>query len=758
MPSIKNNNPAIFYAHSAQSLPEEEWQLLNDHLLTVGKLAAAKASHFGAADMGNVAGVLHDLGKYCQAFQDRLRGSSKKVDHATWGAKIVVERYGELGKILAYGIAGHHAGLSDGRENVDNRITPLADRLRRELETNLNPVWEQEIALGDNLRLPPFQPRRGQQFFQLAFLGRMLFSCLVDADFLDTEAFYDRIEKRAPRDNQFPLIHELQAQLASYMDQPKFKSDEGVNSVRAKILNEVRSKADREPGLFSLNVPTGGGKTLTSLAFALDHAVKHRLRRVILVIPFTSIVEQNAAVFREALGPLGERAVLEHHSAFADEQREYKDPGSRDKLRQAAENWEAPIIVTTAVQFFESLFANRTSRCRKLHNIASSVVILDEAQTLPLNLLRPCVAVINELAMNYRTSAVLCTATQPALRETDGFIDGLTGVRDLVSDPEQLNRQLARVSIAHLGELDDEELAQQLASQQQVLCILNNRRHARSVFDRIRSKEGTFHLTTLMCARHRSEQLDEIRKRLMAGETCRVISTSLIEAGVDVDFPMVYRAEAGLDSIAQAAGRCNREGRRSVDESFVYVFRVASAWSTPPELEQYAQASRGIFRKHASNPLSLEAIRDYFQEVYWLKGSELDTYALLKAVENGGIDGIPYEQLANKFRMIESNMKPVIVPYHGNGERQGNAEITSLLNDLAHAEYPGRIARKLQRYLVQIPEHGLRALLTAKAVQAVNPLKFGDQFLELCKPDLYDPVCGLSWENPEFISAEQSVF
>lgn len=757
MPGIQNNNSAIFYAHSAQSLPEEDWQRLSDHLLDVGKLAAAKASHFGAADMGNVAGVLHDLGKYCQAFQDRLRGSSRKVDHATWGAKIVLERYGHLGKILAYGIAGHHAGLADGREGADNRITPLADRLGRDLETSLDPIWKQEIMLGDSLSLPPCLPRNGQQYFQLAFLGRMLFSCLVDADFLDTEAFYDRIEKRPPRDNHFPSIEQLHAQLSGYLDQPKFKSDEGVNAVRAKILNEVRSKAEMAPGLFSLNVPTGGGKTLSSLAFALDHAVRHGLRRVILVIPFTSIVEQNAAVFREALGPLGERAVLEHHSAFTDEQREYRDPGSRDKLRQAAENWEPPIIVTTAVQFFESLFANRTSRCRKLHSIANSVVILDEAQTLPLKLLRPCVAAINELALNYRTSAVLCTATQPALRETDGFIDGLTGVRDLVSDPELLHRQLARVSIAHLGDLDDEELAQQLASQQQVLCILNNRRHARSLFDRVRSQDGTFHLTTLMCARHRSDQLNEIRKRLIAGETCRVISTSLIEAGVDVDFPTVYRAEAGLDSVAQAAGRCNREGRRSTDESFVYVFRVASVWSTPPELEQYAQASRGIFRKHASNPLSLEAIQDYFREVYWLKGKELDAYALLKAVEDGRIDGIPYEQLANKFRMIESNMKPVIVPYLGKGERQSGGEITLLLKELAHAEYPGRIARKLQRYLVQIPEHGLKALLAAKAVQPVNPLKFGDQFLELCKPDLYDPVCGLSWENPEFISAEQSV-
>ena len=758
MSETRCNETISYYAHSSESLAEKHWQLLSEHLAEVGRLAGSKASHFGASEMATVTGLLHDIGKYCPEFQERLRGSTKKVDHATWGAKIAQERYGGLGKLLAYSIAGHHAGLADGREGIENRITPLASRLKRESETTLDPIWETEVHLCDNVVQPPFKLREGQQFFQLAFLGRMLFSCLVDADFLDTEAFYARVEKQQRRDSQFPSIEDLHVQLNKYLHQPKFNGTQGVNEIRARILREVRASAAKVPGLFSLNVPTGGGKTLASLAFALDHAVCHRLRRVILVIPFTSIVEQNAAVLREALGPLGEQAVLEHHSAFTDDIRDYKDPDSRDKLRQAAENWEAPIVVTTAVQFFESLFANRSSRCRKLHNIANSVVILDEAQTLPLKLLMPCVAAISELALNYRASAVLCTATQPALRESDGFVNGLTGVRDLVSDSQALHHQLNRVSIAHLGDLNDDELAQRLANARQVLCIVNNRRHARSLFDSIREQEGTFQLTTLMCARHRSEQLDEIRQRLKSDKICRVISTSLIEAGVDVDFPMVYRAEAGLDSIAQAAGRCNREGRYPVDDSFVYVFRVASDWGTPPELEQNAQASRAIFRKHASKPLALEAIQDYFMEIYWLKGKELDSYALMQAIENGQIDGIPYELLANKFRMIESNMKPIIVPYIGRGETQSSAEITTVLNALAFAEYPGRIAKKLQRYLVQIPDHGLKALRNAGAVQAVNPLKFGDQFLELCKPDLYDPVCGLSWENPEFTSAEKTVF
>lgn len=749
-----------YFAHSVQDEPAERWQLLSDHLVVVGRLAATKAAHFDASGMAECAGLLHDLGKYCREFQARLRGSARRVDHATWGARIVVEKYPQIGKLLAYAIAGHHAGLADGREGESNQITPLEGRLARTPETTLDNIWKEEIELASNLSLPSTKLRPGQNYFQLAFLGRMIFSCLVDADFLDTEAFYNRIENQKPRDDSFPSLAQLREELNRYLSQDRFQRRDGVNKIRGRILQNVRAGAEYSPGLFSLNVPTGGGKTLTSLAFALDHAIKHGQRRVILVIPFTSIVEQNAAVFREALGALGEQAVLEHHSAFTDEQRDYSDPDSRDKLRQAAENWEAPIVVTTAVQFFESLFANRSSRCRKLHNIANSVVILDEAQTLPLKLLRPCVAAINELALNYRSSLVLCTATQPALLKEDGFDQGFskTDVRELAPNPQDLHQKLERVTVQHSGALDDDTLAQLLVAKSQVLCIVNNRRHARSLYEQIREVPGSYHLTTLMCARHRSEMLVEIRSHLREGSPCRVVSTSLIEAGVDVDFPQVYRAEAGLDSIAQAAGRCNREGKRSKEQSLVNVFTVASDWSTPPELEQYAQACRSVFRKHSENPLSLTAIRDYFQEVYWLKGKELDAHGLLEAVEDGKIDGIPYERMARQFRMIESNMKPVIVPYIGPDESQSTAEIRQLLHDLTFAKYPGAIAKKLQRYLVQVPECGFKALVGAEAIQPVNEQRFGEQFMELVKPDLYDPVCGLSWDDPSFTQAERTVF
>lgn len=436
-----------FFAHSTDNVDQSDWQTLESHLSAVGDLAAKRAAAFESAALGRTAGLLHDLGKYTEEFQQRLKGEYPRVDHATWGARIACERYGALGKLLAYGIAGHHAGLANGRDSEKRRC--LADRLKAELP-QLAPTWQREIELPpvEALGAPErFKPHPDRPQFQLGFLARMIFSCLVDADYIDTELFYKNVSgERNLRDGRYPELVELRGRLDQYFC--RFEADTPVNELRAEILQRVRGNALREPGLFSLTVPTGGGKTLASLAFALDHAIQHGLRRVIYVIPFTSIVEQNAAVFREAFGELGELAVLEHHSAFFDDNK--NSPEARDKLKLAMENWDAPIVVTTAVQFFESLFADRPSRCRKVHNIAASVVILDEAQVLPLKLLRPCVAALDELALNYRSSIVLCTATQPALKAPD-FHAGLENVRELAPEPERVFRELERVRIRHVG-------------------------------------------------------------------------------------------------------------------------------------------------------------------------------------------------------------------------------------------------------------------------------------------------------------------
>lgn len=740
-----------FHAHSLPERPETEWQPLDEHLLAVGKLAQKFADVFGAGQLAYAQGCLHDLGKYTALFQARIRGQARSVDHSTWGAIEASRRFGPIGTLLSYGIAGHHAGLANGKNGVAR--TALAERMAAELPP-LDAQWESELSLPVKLALPPFRPYRTQAraaaeraAFQQAFLTRMLFSCLVDADYLDTEAFYRRAEGQPSPRVEKPGLAELRQALDEHLAQ--FRKDSHVNTLRSQILSHVRGQAGESPGMFSLTVPTGGGKTLASLAFALDHAILHGLNRVIFVIPFTSIVEQNAAVFRKALGPLGHDAVLEHHSAFTDDSS--RSAEAREKLRLAMENWDAPIVVTTAVQFFESLFAARPAQCRKLHNVAGSVVILDEAQTLPLKQVRPCVAALDELARNYRTSIVLCTATQPALTSSE-FSDSLEGVRELAPDPPELFKKLERVRVRHIGALDDESLSSLLRSQQQALCIVNNRLHARAVYESISDSPGASHLSTLMCAKHRSQVLDGIRERLRQGQPCLCVSTSLIEAGVDVDFPLVLRAEAGLDSIAQAAGRCNREGRRDAHASEVLIFAPESdAWDPPPEIRQFAQAAAEVLRSHGSDPLSPAAIDSYFRHLYWQKGAqELDATGLLDMLRKCRVDSLPFETIAAQFRMIDSVQMPVIVPW--------DEKARELLHALSYAERCGGIARGLQPYLVQLPRQGFKALLEAGAISPVAPDKWNHQFMVLDNEDLYDKHFGLHWDDPTYIRPGNNIW
>jgi CRISPR-associated endonuclease/helicase Cas3 len=745
--TMKFSDEAVsYYAHSTPTVDKSNWQSLRDHLVGVGSLAARNGSFFGGSQLAEIGGLLHDLGKYTREFQLRLSGEFPRMDHATWGARIARERYGALGHLIAYGIAGHHAGLANGRDGVVR--SALTDRLSNPAQYDLLPTWKAEVQLpvASGVREPEgFKLAQEQKQFQVAFLGRMLFSCLVDADFRDTEEFYLRVDgKGSQRASSQPSLEQLRERLEQRLS--NFRADSEVNLLRAEILDHVRKQADQVPGLFSLTVPTGGGKTLASLAFALDHAIRHGLRRVIFVIPFTSIVEQNAAVFRDAFGDLGDVAVLEHHSAFIDDTS--KSPAARDKLRVAMENWDAPVVVTTAVQFFESLFADRPSKCRKLHNISGSVVILDEAQTLPLKLLRPCVAAVGELALNYKSSVVLCTATQPALNESDGFLGGLQNVRELAPQPQRLFQSLKRVAVRHVGRLSDESLAGHVRDRDQVLCIVNNRRHARALFMAIAELPGAYHLTTLMYAKHRSQVLAQIRERLRRGEPCRVVSTSLIEAGVDVDFPCVMRAEAGLDSIAQAAGRCNREGRRSSVDSEVLIFAVDNdEWAPPPELKQFAQVFREVQRHHSDDVLALAAVQRYFKALYWQKGAlELDAHNLLGLLRDSRLDSLPFETLAAKFRVIESMQVPVIVP--------GDEEARAALGELAYKEGCVGIARRLQPYLVQLPRQGYEALYRVGAVQPVAAERYGEQFMQLTNLHLYDERHGLSWDDPAFMKAE----
>ena len=755
--------PTTYYAHSADNQPHAHWQTLADHAHKVGEMAAAFAAAFGAQEIARYTGELHDLGKYSPAFQERLHGSSKPVDHATAGAKIAVERWGNvIGKLMAFCIAGHHAGLANGSGEGENRRT-LKERLALQFSADIQPlddIWQQEIRLPPTLVVPPLKPDIHHAGFSRAFFIRMLYSCLVDADYLDTEAFYAAIENKTVERGNYPALSNLQTNLCHYLaalcDSAAQQSGEdpahaALNRLRSDILHHATAQAAEPPGLFRLTVPTGGGKTFTSMSFALEHARQHGLRRIIYVIPFTSIIEQNAAEFRKAFDELGEQAVLEHHSTFDDSK--LKDQDSKDKLRRASENWDAPVVVTTAVQFFESLFADRSARCRKLHNIAGSVIILDEAQMLPPDFLLPIMQAIKELAQNYRCSVVMCTATQPAVQAADGFYRGFENVREIAPEPEALFAQLRRTTVQHIGQQSDADLLAKLGEYPQMLVIVNNRRQARSLYDAAAklALDGVFHLSTLMCAVHRSQTLDNIRTRLRSGAPCRVVATSLIEAGVDVDFPLVMRAEAGLDSVAQAAGRCNREGKQTPENSHVWIFAPEDGWKNPPELAFQAGVMRVITRHHADDLLSTAAITAYFRELYALKGRELDKENILQKHSKAAKSlDFPFQTIADKFRMIKSPMLPLIIPFDRKAEK--------LIDALRHADHIGGLLRKLQPYTVQIPEKALASLYTGGRIEPINEKNFGKQFYTLIGLDLYDEVAGLSWEDNAFLKNENLVF
>jgi CRISPR-associated endonuclease/helicase Cas3 len=729
-----------FYAHSLNGKPPSDWQPLEEHLKNVAEMARSFADTFGAGDWGYLAGLWHDIGKYSDEFQKMLGAEERsdahietkqgRIDHSTAGAQHARNLLKDKGKMLAYAIAGHHAGLLDGKSND----ACLCNRFKKTIPDYS--ACPEHILNANSLGNLPFvlnvhdSKRSG---FQISFFIRMIYSCLVDADFLDTETFMDR--GKSSWRKRYPALTELDNKLSFALNQlAKNAPKTPVNKQRATILKDCLNAAESPHGLFSLTVPTGGGKTLSSLAFAMKHALKHDLERIIYVIPYTSIIEQNAAVFRDILG---EDAVLEHHSNFEPEEEDHRS-------RLASENWDAPIIVTTNVQFFESLYRSRSSRCRKIHNIANSVVILDEAQMLPIPLLKPCLEVLRELSTVYKTSIVLCTATQPALSTTETFKDGLDGVREIVSDPGKLYAGFKRIRVEKLSVISDDELADRLTEYKQVLCIVNTRKHARHIYERIcnEEKKGCYHLSALMCPSHRTKKFKEIREALSKGLSCRVVSTQLIEAGVDIDFPVVFRSMAGIDSIAQAAGRCNREGKLR-EGGQVFVFSPEEGFP-PGHFRQTAQTAEGVIRHH-EDLLSQEAVTEYFRMLYWMKGEKLDEYRILDDLAEDAIKGnFPFRAVDKKFKIIKDGAEPVIIPWNKKAEK--------IISGLRCSEYPASFARKAQRFTVQVYPKVLGSLECAGSVERLH-----DQYCVLTNMDIYRDDLGLCPEDPTFHKPENLI-
>lgn len=688
-------------------------QSVLSHLRGTAYLAKAFARAFGGETQAELAGLAHDIGKYSEAFQKRLKGDSIQVDHSTAGA-LECWRAGQ--PFAAFAVAGHHGGLPDGGSQTDgpNQAT-LWGRIKRGGILEPYGCWEQDVTL-PQAGIPGFL--RTRSGLEMVFFTRMLYSCLVDADFLDTEAFMDGRDRVRNETSMEQLWDRLQSYISGW-----FPPKGGLNRQRCQILERCMQEGEkRAPGLFSLTVPTGGGKTEASLAFALTHAKQHGLKRVIYVIPYTSIIEQTAEVFRKILG---EENVLEHHSnVLCDLDRE-ADPHTIS-LAKATENWDMPVVVTTAVQFFESLYACRSSQCRKLHNIAGSVVIFDEAQMLPIPYLRPCVWAISQLVKRYGVSAVLCTATQPALEPIFREFLPQVPVQELCP-PDTCQWDLfRRVTFRQTGGLIWDELAAQLNTYSQVLCIVNTRKAAQAVYGRL-DRAGSFHLSTLMCPSHRKAQLREIRRRLKEGLPCRVVSTSLIEAGVDVDFPIVFREQSGLDSILQAAGRCNREGRRSAEESVVHIFEGEE--KAPPLFATAIGAGKAAMARYA-DIASPEAIHTYFSELLDLKGSDAqDKERILTLIQS---EFFPFRTVAERFHLIDSPTRTVYIPWEDGAE---------LVARLRAGEGGRTLFRQLGQYGVSVYEKHFTAL---EAAGELEVLENGAAIL--CNPALYAEGTGLSLE------------
>jgi CRISPR-associated endonuclease/helicase Cas3 len=711
------------------------WALhpLDEHLAGVSVFATCFARTLGE-DWARLAGLWHDLGKYAPAFQSMIQRESGynpeahiesgPRNHSTAGALYAVKKLGLPGRILAYLIAGHHAGLPDWHAD-QNAGAALSVRLTQNEHLDVLPLADIPVdILAPPIPAIPKIPggREGAHLWL-----RMLFSCLVDADFLDTEAFMaaDKAEARQQGVSVAQLLECLDAYMATFTGAPQTP----VNRMRADVLRQCRDKAALPPGLFSLTVPTGGGKTLASMAFALNHAKLHGKQRVIYAIPYTSIIEQTATIYRDLFGA----AVIEHHSSL--------DPDRETaKGRLATENWDAPVIVTTNVQLFESLFAAKTSRCRKLHNLVNSVIVLDEAQTLPPELLQPCLDVLNLLAKHYGATVVLCTATQPALTEVASFgreLRGLEGVREIIDEPQALFDTLKRVSVEMPADFQAREdwdaIAEKVgAGGTAALAIVNTRNDCRELWQRLNRMEGgAIHLSASMCGAHRAQCIADIRQRLKDDELVRVVSTQLIEAGVDVDFPVVYRALAGIDSIAQAAGRCNREGRR--ETGCVVVF-VPPKGAPPGPLRRAEQTTISLMAGTSLDPLAPATFERYFRYFYLSEANwdKYDMHGLL--VQDAGRMEIQFRTAAEKFRYVDdADSQPILVWWE---------DSRSLIGKLIKDGPERWLMRKLQRYAVNLPRRVVEKLVLADEVREVWPGIFAQNV-----DTLYHPHLGVVIDN-----------
>ena len=700
-------------------------QLLLDHLRQVSRLAKEFAPTPEMKEAARQCGLLHDVGKYSADFQNYLLGKKHgRVDHSTAGAQLLAGNGNLTSSMEAFCIAGHHAGLSDlgsptdlpGENTFSARMkkkVPDCSAWQQELEAP-KPVQGIEQAISD------FQSQGQMDFIGCGLWLRMLYSCLVDGDFLDTEAY---MQGGAVQRGGFASLEQLHERFFSALEEKGFfHPQNALNRKRCEILQRCIQKGkDKEDRIYTLTVPTGGGKTISAFAWALEKARTCGKQHIIYVIPYTSIIEQTADILRSYLG---EENVIEHHS-----QVEYEDKDEKmDPRRLATENWDAPVIVTTNVQFFESLFANRSSRCRKLHNVANSILLFDEAQMFPVEYMIPVLRSLEALVRHFSCSALLCSATQPRL---DQFLQGKP--QELMEDIPGLYNFFKRTQLVNEGLLSYDQVAEALDAQPQSLCICLTKGEAREIASRIRGEY--LYLSTNLCPAHRQQVIHAMKEKLKRGEPCRVVSTSIISVGVDIDFPVVYVEENGVDALIQGAGRCNREGKRQAEDSLVHIFATENSRKSH-FLEQERQSTHMVEQKFP-DLAAPEAIAKYFDWLYHAKDAILDKKKIVELSGNG-----KYATIGQQFKLIEDHTKNVLIPW--------NKEAQEIVQQLQYGIRTRQLLRKAGRYMVSVwsqngPQPGLYEQMLADGVTEA----LDEQMAVLRDLSVYKEATGLTYQAEE---------
>lgn len=687
---------------------DSDWliQTNEEHSKGVASLARDFTAKFGFGSIGYIMGMLHDKGKEKHDFQKYIRvtsgydpnaGSWHDKSHAYVGGLIAKEMYPKIFSLLGNPIMGHHRGLYD---YID---------LERECEKDI-PKEVSSSDIDEAISLPSWFRPNVLQENDIHHVERMLYSCLVDADFLDTERFMqpEEARQRGSETSLAALLPKLNEYLAHFGEPTT-----DVNKIRCEVQQACKMESQGEKGFYSLTVPTGGGKTLSSLVWALRHAVCHGMKRIIISIPYTSIIVQTASILKEIFGP---ENVLEHHSNFDYEN--VKDDKLRSQYKLATENWDYPIIVTTNVQLFESMFSNKPSDCRKLHNICNSVIILDEVQTLPTGFLQPIVDTLKTYQKIFGVSVLFTTASQPILGGTDNKpksiiegcnprtrFEGVEHIREIIPNGLNLHEKLRRVKLSIDNEAKTyDEIAEQLSRHQRVLCIVNTRKDAKEIFDRLPKEGVTLHLSRMMCPDHVNDTIAKVKDALKddRNSIIRVVATQLIEAGVDIDFPVVYRQEAGLDSVLQAAGRCNREGKNGICTTYVFTIKGQIPYGTIKDGN-----NARISLDSDSDWFAPSTMTNYFEQLYCrcdtFDAKDIKHY-LYKPKE------LMFDTAALIFHLIDDNTTPVIINWK---------ESLELVEQLK-AEGPSyRLMKKLSKYSVNVRKGDLKKLAESGTIETL---------------------------------------